>query len=206
MKVHIIGSGCPDARPDRYGSAFVLDIGDDSLLIDCGPATTYKMARMGLAATQVGHVFLTHHHFDHNTDLPCFVLTRWDQCKGTEPPLQLYGPPPTQRFADLLFGEEGAFAPDLKSRVEHPASHWCHRGRGGVMPRPGLSLEAHDIGAGKVAESEDWSATAARVHHVEPGLISLAYRFETAEGSVVFTGTAATARTYGNLRRAPTRS
>ena len=32
MKVHVIGSGCPDARPDRYGSAFVLEIGDDSLL------------------------------------------------------------------------------------------------------------------------------------------------------------------------------
>ena len=122
MQLHIIGTGCPDARAERYGSAFLLDVGPGSVLVDCGPATTYKMARMGLEATQVGHVFLTHHHFDHNADLPCFVLTRWDQSRGTEPPLQLYGPPPTRRFAELLFGEEGAFGPDLKSRVEHPAS------------------------------------------------------------------------------------
>ena len=188
MRVHIVGSGCPDARPDRYGSAFVLDTGADSLLIDCGPATTYKMARMGLTPTQIGHVFLTHHHFDHSADLPCFVLTQWDQRKGSEPALQLYGPPPTERFADLLFGEDGAFGPDLKSRVKHPARHECHRMRGGVMPRPGLRLEAHDVGAGKVAESGGWSVTAAQVHHVEPGLISLAYRFETSEGSVVFAG------------------
>jgi len=201
MKVHIIGSGCPDARAERYGSAFLLDIGTDSLLIDCGPATTYKMARMGLAATQVGHVFLTHHHFDHNADLPCFVLTRWDQSKGTEPPLQLYGPPLTRRFADLLFGEEGAFGPDLKSRVEHPASHECHRQRGGVMPRPGLSLDAHDVGAGKVAEAKNWSATATQVHHVEPTLVSLAYRFETAEGSVVFAGDCADCDALRQLAR-----
>jgi ribonuclease BN (tRNA processing enzyme) len=188
MNLHIIGTGCPDARKQQYGSAFGLEIGGDLLLVDCGPATTYKMARMGLKETRVGHVFLTHHHFDHNADVPCFVLTRWDQSRGTEAPLQLYGPPPTERFADLLFGTEGAFAPDLQARVDHPASHECHQMRHGIMPRPGLKLDAHDVDSGMVADAAAWSCTAARVHHVEPCLISLAYRFNTDEGSVVFAG------------------
>lgn len=188
MKIHIVGSGCPNARPDRYGSAFVLETGEDKLLIDCGPATTYKMARMGLAATDIASVFLTHHHSDHNADLPCFVLNRWDQGIGTGPPLRLFGPEPTERFAEQLFGENGAFAIDLKARINHPASHACHQNRGGSLPRPGLKLETRDVDEGEVAAGSGWKATAARVQHVEPELISLAYRFDTDEGSVVFAG------------------
>jgi ribonuclease Z len=188
MQLHVLGSGCPAPTAERFGSAFLLEVGGEFALIDCGPATTHKMARMGLSVRRVHHLFLTHHHFDHNAGVPAFALTRWDQCRGTEPPLRVYGPPPTGRFLEQLFGEEGAFAPDWKSRVEHPASHECHRQRGGVMPRPVPRIEASDAGPGEVAESNAWRASAARVHHVEPTLESLAYRFEADGGSVVFAG------------------
>lgn len=188
MNLHVLGSGCPAPTAERFGSAFLLEVGEEQVLIDCGPATTHKMARMGLAPERVHHLFLTHHHFDHNAGVPGFVLTRWDQCRGTEPPLRMYGPPPTERFAEQLFGVDGAFGPDWQSRVEHPASHECHRQRGGVMPRPVPRIEACDLGPDEVVESDRWRATAAQVHHVEPTLVSLAYRFEAEEGSVVFAG------------------
>jgi len=188
MRLHIVGSGCPDARPDRYGSAFVLAVDEQAVLVDCGPATTYKMARMGLAPRRVQHLFLTHHHFDHNADLACFVLTRWDQSKGTEPPLELYGPPPTEAFVDALVGAHGAFAVDWKSRVEHPASLACHRLRGGVLPRPLPAIQARDVSSGMVVRTGSWTATAALVHHVEPTMASVAYRFDTEHGSIVFAG------------------
>ena len=76
MRLHILGSGCPQPTPERYGSAFVLEVGAGSVMVDCGPATTYKMARMALMPGQIVHLFLTHHHSDHNADLPCFALTR----------------------------------------------------------------------------------------------------------------------------------
>ena len=188
MRIHVVGTGCPDARPERYGSAFILDMEEEALLIDCGPATTYKMARMGIDSLRVQHVFFTHHHFDHNADFPCFALTRWDQSRGEEPPLEVYGPPPTEAFVEALVGESGAFAIDWKSRVNHPASHACHQQRGGVLPRPAPAIHAQDISPGLVAKTELWTATAVCVHHVEPTMISMAYRFDTDQGSIVFAG------------------
>ena len=188
MKLHVLGSGCPQPTREAYGSAFILELGGDSLMVDCGPGTTYKMGLMGIKTTQVGTVFLTHHHFDHNGDFPCFALTRWDQCTGGEPPLRVFGPEPTRVFVDRLLGPEGAFFPDWHSRVEHPASHACHTQRGGSLPRPAPTVAASDVGPGMVAEGDGWAATAARVHHVEPGLESLAYRFECDEGSILFAG------------------
>ena len=188
MKLHIVGSGCPSPVAEAHGSAFVLEVGGDLVLVDCGPGTTYKMARMGLHPLRVNHLFLTHHHFDHNVDFPCFALTRWDQSVGSEPILQVYGPPPTQAFVQRLLGEDGVFFDDWNSRVNHPASHACHRQRGGTLPRPKLTVQGMDVRPGKVTESGAWVATAARVHHVEPWLESLAYRFESDGGSVVFAG------------------
>ena len=188
MQLHVLGSGCPHPAAEQYGSAFILEVGSELLMVDCGPATTYKMARMGLSPKAVEHVFLTHHHFDHNVDFPCFALTRWDQCIGTEPTLKVYGPPPTQAFVDRLLGVEGAFFDDWRSRVDHPASHACHQQRGGSLPRPAPSVDAKDVAPGRIAAADSWAATAARVRHVEPTLESLAYRFDTDEGSVVFAG------------------
>jgi len=188
MRLHVLGGGCPQPTHERYGSAFLLETGADGILIDCGPATTFKMARMGIMPAKVGHVFLTHHHFDHNVDFPCFALTRWDLSKGTEPPLKVYGPPPTRTFVERLLGKEGAFFDDWNSRIKHPVSQAIHKRRGGVLPRPAPAIEAKDVGPGTIAKSDSWVATAARVHHVEPWLESLAFRFDTDQGSIVFAG------------------
>lgn len=59
-EIHIIGAGTPTPRPERFGTSWTIAIGRDRLLFDCGPATTYKMTRMGLAATDVTHLFFTH--------------------------------------------------------------------------------------------------------------------------------------------------
>lgn len=188
MRLHVVGNGCPQPTPDWYGSAFVLEVGTDFVMVDCGPAATYKMVRMGIMLARIGDVFFTHHHFDHNADFPCFALTRWDLSRGTEDALRVYGPPPTRTFVERLLGKEGAFFDDWESRIKHPASHEVHRRRGGVMPRPAPAVDARDVKPGKVAEGDTWVATAERVHHVEPWLESLVYRFDTDEGSILFAG------------------
>ena len=58
MKLHIIGTGCPDARPDRYGSAFGLEFADELLLVDCITGTPQVIAVAGEAG--VKRVVLTH--------------------------------------------------------------------------------------------------------------------------------------------------
>ncbi len=188
MNLHVIGSGCPDPRAERFGSAFVLGTNDERILVDCGPGTTYKVARMGLHPLQVGHLFLTHHHSDHNADVPCFLLTWWDQSAGDETPLAIYGPPPTEAFVDKLIGAQGAFRSDIESRLQHPASHECHRIRNGVTPRPAPGFPVRDLEDGAVIEAPGWRVRAVAVQHVEPTLLSLAYRFDTTAGSIVFAG------------------
>lgn len=187
MKLHIIGTGCPSPNPNQYGSAFALEVGAELVLVDCGPATTYKMTLMHLCPKRVQSLLLTHLHFDHNCDVPCFALSRWDMTIAGEP-LNIYGPPPTEQFVDRLFGPTGAFVEDWQSRVAHPASHACHTARGGSLPRPAPNIVARDVDTGAVIEGAAWRASVQRVHHVEPGLLSVAYRIETDEGSIVFAG------------------
>jgi ribonuclease Z len=192
LRLHLLGCGYPPpygtGEHTRHGSAFLLQVGAEYLMVDCGPATTYKMARMDIDARKVNHVFLTHHHFDHNVDLPCFALVRWDLCKGTETPLKIYGPPPTRLFVEQLLGEKGAFFPDWHSRVTHPVSIKIFQQRRGVPPRPAPSFDVREVESGTVDETASWKATTTRVHHVEPTLVSLAYRFDAEHGSIVFAG------------------
>ena len=188
MKLHILGNGGP--RPsrmgERYGCSCILEIGDDRIMVDCGPGTTYKMARMGMSPAQVNSVFLTHHHSDHIVDFPCFALLRFDLDLGDLPPLRVFGPPPTVEFVDRLFGKDGAFLPDIVARREHHISHHGHVGRGGTLPRPGMKVDVSDIGTGAVVEGKGWKASAVQVPHVGPYLTELAYRIDTGSGSVLF--------------------
>lgn len=186
--LYLLGTGTPTPTKSRFGTAYVLQIGRTFLLFDCGPATTLKLVRADLWPTQIEYLFLTHHHFDHNADLPCFLLCRWDQSIGKEHVLKVFGPPPTTRIIERLVGPNGAFSDDLKARVGAPTSQSVHANRGGALPRPELELNVNDVSPGDVIEGANWKLTTAQVHHVEPWLQSLAYRIDTDEGSIVFAG------------------
>ena len=43
--LYLLGAGAPTPTKSRFGTAYVLQIGRDFLLFDCGPATTYKLVR-----------------------------------------------------------------------------------------------------------------------------------------------------------------
>lgn len=187
-KLTFLGAGTPTPTQTRFGTSQVLDIGEDSILIDCGPATTYRMAQMGIAPTAIEHLFFTHHHSDHNSDYPCFLTCRWDQTTPAHATLQVWGPKPTERITKQLVGPDSIFIDDQNARVGCPVSQIVHKNRGGELPRPRPEVEAFDVGPGDVTEQNGWRVKAVAVHHVEPFLLSLAYRFDSDEGSVVFAG------------------
>jgi ribonuclease BN (tRNA processing enzyme) len=103
-------------------------------MFDCGPATTYKMAQIDLHPLDIDYLFFTHHHFDHDVDYPCFMMTRWDESIGKENPLRAFGPNNTESITERLIGEEGAFAYDINARTNHPLSKSTYQLRGGVLP------------------------------------------------------------------------
>ncbi len=188
-RVHILGAGTPTPTPARFGSSFVAQVGDEQIMVDCGPAATHKLVKAGLWPTDIDWLLFTHHHFDHDIDYPCFLLCRWDQSIGKENRLQVYGPTLTETITHrLLDEEEGAFAHDWIARVNHPVSQRVFVNRGGTLPRTPPDIFAKDVGPGKVCAGKDWEVVAAHAEHVQPYLDSLAYRLDTPDGSIVFTG------------------
>ena len=187
QKIHIIGAGTPTPTPTRFGTCHVLQINNEFLMFDCGPAATHKLVKLGIFPTQIEHLFFTHHHFDHNGDYPCFLLCRWDQSTGEEKRLTVRGPSPTEWITDRLIGEDGAFCHDWKARVGHPGSQKVFSNRGGSLPRPAPIVDAYDIEPGEILQTNHWTVTAARAKHVDPFLDTFAYRVDSEYGSVVFT-------------------
>jgi len=185
--LHVLGAGTPQPETERWGSAYALEFDEGIVMVDCGPAATYKLLRSGLSLTDVQWLFFTHHHSDHNVDYACLVLFRWDQTTD-EPPLRVIGPPPTEELTETLFGAEGAFADDIHARIEDIASKRCHLQRGGTLPRPGPRVDARDVEPGAVIEGPGWTATSVRSQHMQPLLWPLAWRFDWDCGSVCFTG------------------
>ena len=66
-KLHILGAGTPTPTPTRFGSAYILEVENEKIMFDCGPATTHKLVKAGLWPTEIDNIFFTHHHFDHDT-------------------------------------------------------------------------------------------------------------------------------------------
>ena len=187
-RIFILGSGTPTPFPNRYGSSYVVQTGDDYLMFDCGPATTHKLVKMGLFPTQIDYLFFTHHHFDHNIDYPCFLLTRWDQSMGKENQLRVFGPPPTEEITEGLIGEHGVFSLDWQARVAHPMSQMAHLHRGGSMPRRPPSLSASDVGPGTVHSGDGWEVIAIASEHIYPLMGCLSYKLIAPDETIVISG------------------
>ena len=199
--LYILGAGSPYPEPDRFGSAFVVRHGYEHLMFDCGPAATWKMVKMGISPTQIDNLFFTHHHSDHDIDYPCFLTVRWDMGVGKVNKLHAYGPHYTERLTTrLLDPDVGAYAHDGLVRTNHPLSLYSFKLRGGTpLPtmgsdgtnfreHPSKMVVARDVGPGKVCQGKDWEVVSAPAEHVQPYLDSLAYRLNSEQGSIVFTG------------------
>lgn len=189
-QVYILGAGTPTPTPNRFGTSYVLELsGERRMMFDCGPAATHKLVKVGLFPTQIDQLFFTHHHFDHDIDYPCFLLCRWDQSTGSENQLEVMGPHLTEKITNGILDEKtGLFAHDWIARVNHPLSKQIFVNRGGTLPRPAPKVKATDVKPGLIYSGDNWEVTAAPAEHVEPYLDSLAYRLDSEEGSVVFTG------------------
>ena len=101
-KLIVLGAGTPTPTGERFGSSVVLSIEDELIMFDCGPASTHKLIKKRILPTQVNSLFFSHHHFDHNVDYPCFLLSRWDQGAGKEKKLKVFGPNLTEKITEQL--------------------------------------------------------------------------------------------------------
>jgi ribonuclease BN (tRNA processing enzyme) len=94
-------------------------------------------------------------------------------------------------MTELLFAEDGVYGPDLAGRTRHPGSEFVYEMRGGVLPRQRPAPKVRELAEGEEVRGEGWSLRTGPAAHCQPQLASLAYRLETPEGAIVFTGDAA---------------
>ncbi|MEM8974449.1 MAG: MBL fold metallo-hydrolase [Pseudomonadota bacterium] len=188
MKLTLLGTGTPAPSLVRQSSGYLLEIGEDVIVLDHGPGAAHRLLEAGRTPMDVTHAFLTHLHYDHMMDYPRLVLQRWDHGAAQVPELQVFGPSPIARLTHQLFDDDGVFGPDIAARTQHEASQAVYQARGGKLPRQRPNPKVHEVTVGNVVEGNSWRVTVGRAVHFQPYLECLAYRFDTDEGSVVYSG------------------
>ena len=160
----------------RSGPAHVVSVGDSHVLFDCGRNAVSQLFRVGVSPADVSALFITHSHFDHNLSLVEFLFGAW--VSGRTRPVSVYGPRGTSAYIQSLVGPDGFYAGDIASRTDESVG----------LPPAGISVRARDVeSSGVVYESSEWKVTAAAVPHSR-FFDSWAYRLDSGEGSVVYSG------------------
>jgi len=188
MKITLLGTGTPAPSLTRQSSGYLIELGDDLIVMDHGPGAHHRLIESGHRATGVTHAFFSHLHYDHCLDYGRLVLQRWDQGADRIPDLEVFGPPPIARMTERLFGEDGVYADDIRARIEHQSSIDVFRARGGTTPRRHPAPRVREIHAGDVVEGRSWKITVGHAAHVQPYLECLAFRLDAAAGSVCYSG------------------
>lgn len=173
----LLGTGTPNAEPDRSGPSVALVGQRSAIIVDCGPG----VVRRAVAAADTGipqlrperleTVLLTHLHSDHTLGLPDMIFTPWvlDR-KGV---LDIIGPPGTRRMVDLILE---AYSEDVRERTK------------GLQPSgtPGPSVSVMELVAETTLSLPGMEVTAFPVSH--GGLPSYAYRFSCGDRNIAVSG------------------
>ena len=178
--VVLLGTGTPNADPDRSGPAVAVVVNGVPYLVDAGPGVVRRAAAGerkgidGLRVSNLGHVFITHLHSDHTLGLPDLIFTPW--VLERERPLELFGPAGSGAMVDHI---QAAYAEDVAVRLD------------GLEPAnpDGYKVNVHEILPGLVYEDENVKVTAFRVGH-GAWEDAFAYRFDTADRVIVVSGDA----------------
>lgn len=188
MRIHLLGTGTPTPSLRRMCSGYVVRLPGATMVFDHGFGAHHRLLELGIAPTEVTHAFISHHHYDHMGDLARLLLTRWDQGAARIGELAIYGPPPLARICERLWGEDGAFGPDLTSRTRNEVSLDVYRARGGTGERPWPAPLVRELRPQEIVEGDGWTVRAAAVVHFPPHLTSYGYRLDTAQGSFAYSG------------------
>jgi ribonuclease BN (tRNA processing enzyme) len=164
--------GGPRVGGERSNPSNLLLINGVPYVVDCGAGTSRQLVAAGVPLNRLRYLFFTHLHSDHMLEYGPLVYNGW--ATGLRTRVDAYGPPPlksaTQAFWDYM-----KF--DVETRI-------ADEGR----PDPRPLLVANELDApGAVMQNEDVKVTSALVSH-PPIARAYAYRFDTRDRSIVFSG------------------
>ena len=118
-RVVVLGTGTPNADPDRWGPAVAVVAGGRAYLVDAGAGVVRRAAAAArdheiaaLAPEGLDRLFVTHLHSDHTVGLPDLILSPW--VLDRPEPLLVHGPPGTAAMAAHI---EDAWREDIHMRL-----------------------------------------------------------------------------------------
>ena len=178
--VVILGTGTPIPDPDRSGPGIAIVVDSTAYLFDAGSGIVRRAAAAArdslpaLLAPRLTRLFLTHLHSDHTMGLNDVMFTPWIQ--GRRTPLELYGPPGTQR---LVNGIVDAYREDIKERLSSSGG-----------PAAGAyTAVVHEIVEGEVYKDARITVRAFEVPHAT-WKHAFGYRITTPDRTIVISGDA----------------
>ena len=165
VEVVFLGTGNAFGSGGRNAVSVLVQTEALGVLLDCGPSALPMMKRLGRLPSRIDLIFLSHHHGDHFSGLPFFLL-EFQYLQVRDRPLTVVGPPGTQqtmeRLCSLLF-------PGLDSK-----------------PRR-FSLTYREMNPGETDRWGSLAATAFPVRHFPRG-IAFGYRLSVQGRTVVYSG------------------
>ena len=175
MKTRLIllgTGGGPRPRTANSAPAQVIVANGTAYVVDCGNGVARQLAFAGVPLSTLRHVFLTHHHSDHNADYGNLIWLAWSA--GLRTRVDGWGPPPLEKMTKLFFEMNAC---DIEIRVADEDR----------VPLPPL-VHVHELNdGGRVLQDENLTVTATLVDH-PPVVPAFAYRFGASDRSIVISG------------------
>jgi ribonuclease Z len=185
MKLTILGSGSPEDYKRRASTGYLLEIGADKILFDCGGGVVDNLIRSDRLPADITHLFFSHYHSDHMMDYARLVHAAWDE--GGRP-IKVFGPKPLAEINEGFFGQNGVLKNDLRARTELSASQQVWVARGGSLPRPWPAPEITEIEPGFTISGAGWTLGSVQATHAQPILECLAFSVEAGGKKFVYSG------------------
>jgi ribonuclease BN (tRNA processing enzyme) len=177
-EVVVLGSGNPNADPDRSGPAVAVIVNGHAYLVDCGAGVVRRAAAAsqegvpGLAIKDLRTLFITHLHSDHTLGYPDVILTPW--IYGRTEHLAVYGPPGLRDMTNNILA---AWKEDIEVRTKGLEQE----------NRTGYLVDVHEVQPGVVFKDENVRVTAFPVQHGSWEQ-AFGYRFQTPDRTIVISG------------------
>lgn len=177
-RIVFLGTGTPNADPERSGPALAVVVGEQAYLVDFGPGVVRRAAAAtarGIPALEPHRLdlaFLTHLHSDHTAGYPDLILTPWTLERDR--PLRVYGPPGLRAMTKRILA---AYRQDVQMRLF------------GLEPAnpDGWRVEVHEVRPGVIYRDEQVSVEAIPVRHGSwPH--AYGYKFTTPDRVIVISG------------------